>query len=275
MNVPAVSCVVFSPTGTTKRIAESIARALNPDNIKMIDITPASRREGPALQFQDETVILAVPVYYGRIPEVVSECLSKIQAKQTSVIPVVVYGNRDYEDALRELYDLAVGADLKPLAGGVFVAEHSYSTQYRPIAHDRPDEKDLQAAQEFGLAIRSKLKALNSWADIKPLSIPGNYPYLEPVNLNMIKKFREVVALTPETDESLCTDCGQCVEACPTEAISAEDVTQTDRWQCLICFACVKICPENARSMDEPNFQEAIQALHESCQVRKEPEWFI
>ncbi len=201
MNVKSVSCVHFSPTGTTKKIAESIAQGLNPEKIEMIDITQALRREGPALELADETVILAVPVYYGRVPEVVVECLSKMQAKQASAIPVVVYGNRDYEDALRELHDLAVTAKMTPLAGGAFVAEHSYSFSERPIAHDRPDEKDLNAAQEFGLAIGDKLKTLNSLADIESLSIPGNFPYLVPENLNMLKKFREVVALTPETDK--------------------------------------------------------------------------
>jgi ferredoxin len=116
---------------------------------------------------------------------------------------------------------------------------------------------------------------LESLERLTAFTIPGQAPYIEPVNLNMIKKARSVVALTPETDTSKCTQCGQCAEVCPTGAISPDDVTQTDRWQCLICFACVKSCPEEARRMNEPNFQAAIQALQQNYQDRKEPDIYL
>jgi ferredoxin len=198
-----------------------------------------------------------------------------LKATQTPVVLVAVYGNRAFEDALKELHDIAVDAEFIPVAGGAFVAEHSYSSKSYPIAPNRPDASDIRKAQEFGVAIRKKLRNVKSLEDLTAFTIPGRFPYIEPVNLNMIKEARSVVALTPETDTSKCTQCGQCAEVCPTGAISLEDVTQTDRWQCLICFACVKICPEEARQMNEPNFQAAIQALQQNCQDRKEPEIFL
>lgn len=275
MNIQTVSCVYFSPTGTTKAIVDGIAQGINAGRVEAIDITRQSNREKRLLKFGNEIVILATPVYYGRVPEVAVAYLSTLEAEQTAAVLVVVYGNRDYEDALMELHDIAVAGKFIPVAGGVFVAEHSYSSSTRPIAHGRPDDMDIRKAQEFGAKVRQKLEGLTSLAQLASFEIPGQVPYVEPKNLNMIKTARAAVALTPETDTSKCTECGQCAEVCPTEAISPDDVTQTDRWKCLICFACVKICPEDARHMNEPHFQEAIQMLHQNCRERKEPEWYL
>jgi ferredoxin/flavodoxin len=275
MNIQTVSCVYFSPTGTTKAIVDGIAQGIKAERVEAIDITKQSNREGRHLKFGNEIVILATPVYYGRVPEIVTTYLSELKAEQTAAVLVVVYGNRAYEDALKELHDIAVAGKFIPVAGGVFVAEHSYSSSTCPIAPGRPDNSDIQKAQEFGASVREKLQGLTSLEHLAPFKIPGQVPYIEPKNLNMIKTARSAVALTPETDTSKCTECGQCAEACPTEAISHDDVTQTDRLKCLICFACVKSCPEEARQMNDPHFQEAIQMLHQNCQERKEPEWYL
>lgn len=275
MKIKSVHCIYFSPTGTTKTIAENITQGISPEFVEMIDITKKQQRNSQLLSGKDDIVILAIPVYYGRVPEEIISYLTSLKAEQTPVVLVAVYGNRAFEDSLKELHDIAVDAKFIPVAGGAFVAEHSYSSKIFPIAPNRPDESDIRKAQEFGAAIRKKLQNVKSLEDITALTIPGQSPYIEPVTLNMIKKARSAVALTPETDISKCTQCGQCADVCPTEAISSDDVTQTDRWQCLICFACVKICPEEARQMNEPNFQSAIQALQQNCQDRKEPEIFL
>lgn len=275
MKIQSISCVYFSPTGTTKKIVTSIAQGINAESVQMVDITKRSSRERQSLTCKDDLVVLATPVYYGRVPEEIVAYLTALQAEQTPVALVVVYGNREIEDALKELHDIAVAGKFIPLAGGVFVAEHSYSSSAYPIAAGRPDEGDLKKAREFGVAVREKFQNMTSLKSVTPLTIPGQAPYVEPKELNMIKAARSVAAFTPETDPARCTQCGECVEACPTGAISADDVTQTDKWHCSICFACVKTCPVQAKQMNDPNFQGAIQMLHQNCQERKEPEWYL
>ena len=275
MKIRTVSCIFFSPTGTTKTITENIAHGIGAEHVDMTDITQQSEREKAPEKFGNELVILATPVYYGRVPEVVCEYLSELQADQTPVVLVAVYGNRAYDDALKELHDIALASKFIPVAAGAFVAEHSYSTADSPIAHGRPDESDKQKAREFGMTVRKKLQGLDSTDKMPDFEIPGQVPYIEPENLKMIKQARSAIALTPETDPSVCTQCGQCAEICPADAISPDDATQTDRWKCLICFACVKNCPEGARQMNEPHFQAAIQKLQEACQVRREPEVYL
>ena len=55
--------------------------------------------------------------------------------------------------------------------------------------------------------------------DLEAVTIPGHRLYIEPENLNMIKKARSLMPFTPETDTLKCIQCGLCAEVCPTEAI--------------------------------------------------------
>ncbi len=275
MDIKSVSCIYFSPTGTTRTIIKNIAKGMQLKQIEMMDCTLRSQRKGVSFIYNNDLVIIAAPVYYGRIPEELVPFLKTLSVQNTPVVLVVIYGNRDYEDALIELHDISVSQGFTPVAGGVFIAEHSYSFSSRPIAHGRPDVKDIKKAQAFGLKIKEKLKTVASLEDIEKIKVPGNTPYLEPENLNMLKQVRKTISFTPETDNKKCTQCNLCVEVCPTKAIDPDDVSKIDRWECMICFACIKNCPSQAKQMTDPHFNGAIEQLQKACQERKEPEIYL
>ncbi|MCP4024431.1 MAG: 4Fe-4S dicluster domain-containing protein [Desulfobacteraceae bacterium] len=277
MEYQSVCGIYFSPTGTTKSIVENIVNGIGDQDVRMIDITQRTDRKNDLPELNQALVILAVPVYYGRIPEEVAPFIAELKVKNTPVIPVVVYGNREYDDALKELYDLSVAGGFSPIAAAAFIGEHSYSIAGRHIAHGRPDPNDIQKARDFGKKIKDKIQGLKSLDGLEPLMVPGNVPYIEPSNLNMIKMARKMdtVSLTPQTDKDLCVQCLQCVEACPNGAIDDQDISKIDKLQCMICFACVKICPEKAKQMTDSNFNIAIEQLKIACEQRKEPEIFV
>lgn len=57
--------------------------------------------------------------------------------------------------------------------------------------------------------------------------------------------------MAAKIDQVLCTGCGACVEACPTEAISlSEGKAQVDDEKCVDCGACVDECPTKAISVE-------------------------
>ena len=253
----------------------TLPRALEPEKIEMVDGTKRSDREQCNPFSKDDLVILAAPVYYGRIPEEIVPYFATLKGQDTPVILTVVYGNREYDDALKELYDIAVAGGFIPVAAGAFIAQHSYSTPDRPIAEGRPDTSDLHNASAFGAEIGKKLAALESLEQGALPTVPGNVPYKVPENLHLIKEARKSIPFTPETDEDTCIQCGQCVETCPTEAVSLNETVSTDRWRCILCFACIKNCPTGARQMKDENFTKAISHLYDLCRERKEPEIFI
>lgn len=54
-------------------------------------------------------------------------------------------------------------------------------------------------------------------------------------------------------DEEKCTGCGECVEVCPTEAISVNENEKAvvNEEECTDCGTCVDTCPNEAISMPE------------------------
>ncbi len=61
-----------------------------------------------------------------------------------------------------------------------------------------------------------------------------------------------VGAARPRFDPGPCTACGACVEACPDQAITLEEVALWDASRCLGCKACSQACAEEAVSLGPP-----------------------
>jgi len=264
MTIPQTKLVFFSPTETTKKISQAIAKGINSENVATIDYTRSIARINTPLEFHDEIVILGVPVYYGRVPPIAADFLARLSAKGAPAVLVVLYGNRDYDDALIELHDLAVNSGFKPIAAGAFIGEHSLSTEDFPIAHGRPDLVDIQKAEAFGRRIREILNQWKSNNNIGKLTIPGNRPY-QPIPT--------MPKLAPETN-SACNLCGICADICPTSSIILDDPIKTNIDGCILCSACIKACALNARVHNQivDNFAKAVL---KNCQERKEPEIFL
>lgn len=51
-------------------------------------------------------------------------------------------------------------------------------------------------------------------------------------------------------DPEKCVGCGDCVEICPTEAITLQDGKAVISDECADCGTCVDECPEKAISLD-------------------------
>lgn len=266
MHIHTVKLIYFSPTGTTRTIAEEISKGLKAEQVLHADCTPPKSRTEPLPVFQDELVVLAAPVYRSRVAKVAADYFATFKAQNTPVVLVAVYGNRAYEDALRELHDIALNSGFTPIAAGAFIGEHSYSTEQKPIAFGRPDREDQRIALAFGARIREKLQQTEDMSVGATLSIPGKIPYRERGTFP---------PLAPVTDVSLCTLCGKCAQVCPVEAISRENLTASDEQLCIHCCACVKICPVQARSMQHETLQKLVDRLYITCQGRKEPELFL
>ena len=266
MNTNTIKLIYFSPTGTTKRILEGIVQGLQAKNITHIDLTPPDANTRAVAEMRSELTILGTPVYGGRLPPDAVQRLCRIKGNATPAVVVVVYGNREYEDALLELNDLAAEARFIPVAGGAFIGEHSFDSEEMPIATGRPDEQDLKKAVEFGRAIRQKMTGIDALTEILPLKVPGDFPY---------KEWHKWPEVSPITQEDTCVRCETCIAVCPTAAITMNGILKTNADACIVCCACVKACPTGARVAEHPRIRQSQEWLSTNCRTRKEPETFL
>ena len=247
----------FSPSGTTKSVLHGIAKGMELDILEH-DLTLLNNRK-PILNYRkDDLLILGLPVYSGRIPEITESVIKKISGDGTPAIIVAVYGNRDFDDALLEMKDILNDRGFNTIAGAAFIGEHSFTDK---VAKGRPDFQDIKIANDFGKDILKLLKDRDP-SSIK-LSVPGNYPY---------KERKPSQPLGPTIDEN-CTLCGKCVENCPVGALSKKGKIEVDEDICIKCNRCRLWCPEDAITFG--GYASNIKKfLMENCSERKNPEIF-
>lgn len=258
MNIERLHLITFSPTHTSLRIGEAIARGINRVQTVVTDVTLAEAvpLEIPA----NEMAVIAMPVYGGHIPPLAARRVAAIHAQGAPAVVVAVYGNRAYEHALTDLDTLAASLGFKVIAAGTFIGEHSYATPDNPIALGRPDVDDLAEAELFGQKIQTKLMQASDLEHLYPVDVtrirrPSQpiWPLLRFVYAVMhLRKHPQPSPKTPIVDETLCQHCGLCVKRCPTQAIIAGDECHTADDKCLRCCACVKQCPHGARRFPSP-----------------------
>lgn len=268
-----INTLYFSATDTTKEIVTSIADELVKQSeqgtmIKNMDFTLPEGRKATAFYEEDDIVIVGVPVYAGRVPNVLLKYLNTIQGNGALAVAIVVYGNRNYDDALIELKDILEFDGFKVIAAAAFIGEHAFS---KILAQNRPDEKDSVISCKFAKQIHKKM---TTQVEIQPIVVNGNEPYRKyymprdrqgnPVDIRKV---------TPKTNSN-CTDCKLCITICPMGSIDSEDPSKLNGI-CIKCGACVKKCPVNAKCYEDQDYLRHKSELEIEYARRREPELFI
>lgn len=275
MQPKRVWAVYFSGTGTTektvKRIASGLASALSVP-LESFDFTPPAARQADLTFGPDDLVVLGTPTYAGRVPNVLLPYLTgRVRGDGTPAVPVVLFGNRNYDDALIELRDLLQADGFGCIAAGAFVGEHSFS---RTLGAGRPDDRDMAGHPAFAREICGKL-AGQAGTENTPVAVRGETPirpYYTPRDRhgNPIS----ILKVKPKTDMAKCGGCGLCAELCPMGSIDPADVSRVNGI-CIKCCACVKKCPAGAKYFDDPGYLFHQHELEDVYTRRAENEWFV
>ena len=269
-----IHTLYFSATDTTKKVVVGIADRIGKKmgehvTVNTIDFTlPGARKNAVSFE-KDDLVIVGVPVYAGRVPNVLVKYLNTITGNGARAVAVVVFGNRAYDDALIELSDILASNGFTVIAGGAFIGEHSFS---QTLGANRPDERDMALARDFADRIYAKIHA---HTEFRPVAVTGNRPYRKyyvPRNEQgePVTSFR---LITPKTSDD-CLDCKLCASVCPMGSIDFDDVSVINGI-CIKCCACVKKCPAQAKYFDDPNFLRHKEELEIAYATRSEPELFV
>lgn len=261
----------FSATGTTekivKRVGERMAAELQLET-QIVDFTPAHIRQADATFGENDIMIFGTPVYAGRVPNVLLPYLrEKIHGNGTLAVPIVLYGNRNYDDGLIELREILSDAGVQSFAAGAFVGEHAFSYV---LAANRPDRQDMAQADALAEIAVQRLRS----GEVKvPVFVKGELP-LRPYYTPRDRKGAPVniLKVKPKTDEK-CDKCGICAAACPMGSIAAANPAEISGI-CIKCGACVKKCPLGAKYYDDEKYIYHKTELEEGYTRRAEPELF-
>ena len=254
MELKKIWAVYFSGTGTTRRTVERIASGLAEKlalPVEKVDFSRPPVRQQELRFDAADLVVLGTPVYAGRVPNVLLPFLQKkIAGGDALAVPVVLFGNRNYDDALIELRNILAADGLHPVAAAAFVGEHSFS---RTLGQGRPNENDEALMDEFAAKTADLVRRLPA-APEKSVAVRGQEPLRpyytprdragNPINILKVK---------PKTDMTRCGGCGLCAEICPMGSIDPTDVSAV-RGICIKCCACVKGCPTGAKYFDDAGY---------------------
>ena len=250
-----------------RTVAEALAERLNLPLEERSFTRPGERAE--VLRFsKEDLVVVGSPTYAGRLPnKILPDFQEKLRGNGALAVPVVLFGNRSYDNSLAELRAVLESGGFRPVAAGAFVGRHAFTDE---LAFGRPGWSDLEEIKAFAGKIAEKVSA----GEIAPVRVPGDpaAPYYVPKGLD--GEPVKFLKAKPRTNLSKCSNCGACVRACPMGAIDPKNVAEVPG-TCIKCQSCVRKCTRGAKFFDDPAFLSHVAMLERNFQVPQENQMFL
>lgn len=274
MKITKVTAVYYSAVGSTKAVTEKIAGLIaeklgvptDSYDYTLPDSRTKTQNYGPS-----DLVVFGTSVYAGRVPNKLLPAVQNcFKADGALAVPVVTFGNRNFDNGLIELRNELENNGFHTVAGAGIACHHVFSEKLAP---GRPDEADWAAIEKF--AVSAAEKVMNLTEIPAPVSVRGDDPvgpYYTPLGTD--GKPAVFLKAKPLTKAELCDSCGICVKACPMGSIDAADPSLVSGI-CIKCQACVKKCPAGAKYFDDPAFLSHVAMLEQNYTRRAEPEFFL
>lgn len=272
MDIRRVCVSCFSPCGNTKKaamaMAVEVAGLLKVPCVEMDFTLPGDREREQGFSC-DDLVIIATPVYAGRVPNKIMPYIRDgIKGDNNPCICMVSFGNRAYDDALYELTKLMKDNGMKVIGAAAICSEHSFAPM---LAAGHPNERDEADIKKFAWECVDAIN--NNKAGI--LNVPGDRSlsaYYKPLKAdNTQAVFLKAV---PVTDAGMCNGCGICATVCPMGSVSRDNPLLTEG-VCIKCQACIKSCPQKARYFSNEDFLSHIRNLEDNQRELKKSEYYI
>ena len=258
--------VFFSPAGTTRRVALHIEHCLAECGItaRLVDLgLPAGGPvqagglglDGPCCLW------IGSPVYCDHALPLVAEWIEGLEPSARGwAVPFVTWGGVTSGLALPELADLLQTRGFQSVGAAKVLAEHSSLwAAAEPLGAGRPDAADLAQVRDLVAGVVANL----AQAAPVPLDL-GRLDYLSPslrteAASKSLAKAKSMMP-APRAIETRCTQCGECVAACPVGAITLDPYPVMAE-HCVRCQQCVRICPEGAFPHDPAATATRIAAM--------------
>ncbi|MDD3347924.1 4Fe-4S binding protein [Oscillibacter sp.] len=273
MKLERIFAVYFSPTGTTDKTVNTLAEALAGKldlPLERRSFTKPVEREKDYHFTDADLVVVGTPTYAGRVPnKILPDFCSRLHGGGALAVPVVLFGNRNYDHSLAELCAVLEADGFHTVAAGAFVGRHAFTDR---LGEGRPDWDDRRELTSFADKIADKVKDLTEIPE--PIQVPG-----DPAGAYYTPKGRDgapvqFLKAKPKTNLTKCTNCGACARLCPMGAIDPKNVALVPG-TCIKCQGCVRKCTKHAKYFDDPAFLSHVAMLEENFTEPKKNEVFL
>lgn len=270
--IKKVWAMYFSGTGTTEKVVKTLADGISKElgcESDIFNFTFPKNRTDIKEFSQTDLVVFGTPTYAGRVPNLLIKYIASVVGNGALAVPIVLYGNRNYDDSLMELTKTLESGGFKIVSAGAFIGQHAFSDT---LAKGRPDEMDIKTIHELAQKTVEKIKSNR----FTPVNVNGCFPlrpYYTPLGtdgnpVNILK-------VKPLTNDN-CDNCGLCASLCPMGSINPENPKEyIGKGICIKCGACVKKCPKQAKYYNDAGFLSHKSMLENTYTRRAEPEIFI
>lgn len=271
MELKKVWAVYYSATGTTAKVvrtaAEALAERLGLSMEERSFTRPVERAAALAFTAAD-LVVVGSPTYAGKLPnKILPDFQEKLRGNGALAVPVVLFGNRSFDNSLAELRAVLESGGFCPIAAGAFVGRHAFTDE---LAFGRPGWSDMAEIREFAGKIAEKALAEN----FALVRVPGDPAAAYYVPKGLDGEPVKFLKAKPRTDLSRCSNCGACVRACPMGAIDPKNVAEVPG-TCIKCQSCVRKCTRGAKCFDDPAFLSHVAMLEREFREPKENRVFL
>lgn len=235
----------FSQTGSTRKLADLIAKGLNASDweISQHDI---SGDDIPNIEAYD-IIGIGSPTYFFRPPFIVMDFLNKLAGlKQKSSFVFISHGTHPGEcgNWIRKTLNRKGSRDLgyiKSYGRDYWLGYIKRGVLFSP---DSPTEKELSSAEGLGKALIAR------YADpkLKVESYDPSTPAMYGIERMLVARpFAKLMYSKTFKANSDCNSCGICIKKCPVNNIS-EKKDGKPKWNsnCMLCATCELICPKDA-----------------------------
>lgn len=265
MNITRIHALYFSPTGGTEGVVRLVTQTIAQQlglTPQFTNITSPEKRQQDYRFDGDELVVIATPVYAGRVPnKLLPDLKGRLIGNGAPVVAVSVFGNRSPDEAPRELALLLEGNGFRLAGVAAFAGRHAFSDQ---VGEGRPDEEDLAQMSDF--AARAAEKLAGEELPLLNISREEIGPYYTPLKADGTPA--KFLKARPLTDWSKCSRCGACARACPMGSIDMQ--TMEAAGLCVKCQACVRKCTRHAKYFEDPDFLSHVAMLEQNYTRRAE-----
>lgn len=260
--------VYCSPGGSTRHAAEIIKDKLVQlgKSAEMFDIGQKSGRGKINKLLIDAKQAFCLwigsPVYVDHAVPPIEHFINHLPVRTTSyAVPFVTWGAVNSGTALYEMGKALSDKGLGLLGAAKVVAVHSSMwAAIQPLGEGHPDSEDDSLLRSLVEKIIDKL----STQPKPPLMSLDELNY-QPTEVQQEAKQKSIALakqlyppLVPNEDK--CTQCAECADKCPADAITLDPYPQVGD-DCFLCLRCVRECPEAAIPWDTSAMEERIRGL--------------